>query len=402
MGYIDLKHIDVMQIVKHYDVDTIEDNNNEFRKTLEYIRILKQRYKEMYDESPDLLRTINTDGIIHNCNKSYAKNLGYSKNELIGTSIFDTVSKESMNSLYDSFNTWKETGHVENKLVWLKRKDDSTFPVLISANNLYDENDILIGSNSSLRDVSELHYNKKKIMELENKDRQKEKFSLMITHDLKALVNPVKGYCDMLHDPKIFGPLNSQQLDAINEISQNVKKLERLISDIHDVQKIDMQQITLIKRSINVKDMLKMVCSAFTPLFIEKKIKIQCEIPDKELFIHGDVDRVFQIFLNLIRNASDFVPKNNGAIKIGSLTQSQFIIFYVQDNGIGIATEKQEKLFHEFYQVDVIRGDQHIGSGLGLAICKGLTKKMGGRIWVESKEGSGTTIYFSMPRETKK
>jgi len=402
MGYIDLKHIDVMQIVKHYDVDTIEDNNNEFRKTLEYIRILKQRYKEMYDESPDLLRTINTDGIILNCNKSYAKNLGYLKKELIGTSIFDTVSKESMNSLYDSFNTWKETGHVENKLVWLKRKDDSTFPVLISANNLYDENDILIGSNSSLRDVSELHYNKKKIMELENKDKQKEKFSLMITHDLKALVNPVKGYCDMLNDPKIFGPLNSQQLDAINEISQNVKKLERLISDIHDVQKIDMQQITLIKRSINVKDMLKIVSSACIPLSIEKKIKIQCEIPDEELFICGDLDRVFQIFLNLIRNASDFVPKNGGAIKIGSLTRSQFIIFYVQDNGIGIATEKQEKLFHEFYQVGIVSNSQHTGSGLGLAICKGLTKKMGGRIWVESKEGSGTTIYFSIPKEIKK
>jgi len=132
---------------------------------------------------------------------------------------------------------------------------------------------------------------------------------------------------------------------------------------------------------------------------IEKKIKIQMNLPKKKFSIFADSDRTFQVLLNLVRNAIDFVPKHCGRIEIGVIQESKFIIFYVRDNGIGIATEKQEKLFHEFYQVETVCSEKHSGSGLGLAICKGLIKKMGGRIWVESEVGKGTTIYFSLPSE---
>ena len=112
-----------------------------------------------------------------------------------------------------------------------------------------------------------------------------------------------------------------------------------------------------------------------------------------------DLWSVGDVVAHLVGNAGDFVPTSDGKIEIGAISQSKFVIFSVRDNGIGITTEKQEKLFHEFYQVDVVNQEKHSGSGLGLAICKGLIKKMKGRIWLESKQGEGTTIYFCLPRE---
>jgi len=222
----------------------------------------------------------------------------------------------------------------------------------------------------------------------------------MITHDLKALVFPIQGFSKLLKDPKILGELNAEQLDAVNAIFENSKKkMERLISDIHDVQKIEMNQIKLMNRSVDVNEMLNMISTSCRIYAIEKKIKFQINLPKEKFYVYGDVDRMFQVFLNLVRNAVDFVPVRDGKIEIGAIPQSKFVIFYVRDNGIGIATEKQEKLFHEFYQVEVVNQEKHSGSGLGLAICKGLIKKMKGRIWLESKQGEGTTIYFCLPRE---
>ena len=390
-----------MQTAISNGISSVINKDEEFRELVKYVETVKQRYNRLYDDSPDLFRTIDTNGIILSCNNSYARSLGYTKKELVGTSIFDNVAQESMEAMFASFNSWKQSGHVTNRLVWLKRKNNSTFPVLISANNLYDENGKLIGSNTILRDVSEIYSKQEKINELETRGRQKVKLAMMISHDLKALLNPIEGYCKLLQDPKILGILNSEQLDAVNEIFENSKKLERLIADIHDVQKLEMNQVKFVTRSIDVNAMINIVYTAFKPYSVERKIKIQ-RIPLKgEFYVKGDVDRLFQIFMNLIRNASNFVPNNGGYIEIGALIQSEFIIFYVYDNGIGIAAEKQEKLFHEFYQVDVVTKDIHSGSGLGLAICKGLVSKMGGRIWVESKEGEGTTIYFSIPKMVK-
>ena len=390
-----------MQAAISSGINSVINKDEEFRELVKYVETIKQRYDRLYNDSPDLFRTIDINGIILSCNNSYARSLGYTKKELVGTSIFDNVAQESMEAMFASFNSWKQSGYVTNRLVLLKRKDNSTFPVLISASNLYDENGKLIGSNTILRDVSEIYSKQEKINELETRGRQKETFSMMISHDLKALLSPIEGYCKLLQDPKILGILNSEQLDAVNEIFENSKKLERLISDIHDVQKLEMNQVKFVTRSIDVNAMVNMAYTAFKPHSIERKIKIQ-RIPLKgEFYVKGDVDRLFQIFMNLIRNASNFVPNNGGYIEIGALIQSEFIIFYVHDNGIGIVAEKQEKLFHEFYQVDVVTKDIHSGSGLGLAICKGLVSKMGGRIWVESKEGEGTTIYFSIPKMVK-
>lgn len=128
------------------------------------------KYRNLYENSPILQRTVNTDGMILECNEKYAKTFGYTKNEIIGKSLFEHAAEQSQQDMRDSFETWKRAGHVENKEIWFKRKDGTMFPGLISANNIYDENGKLIGSNSVIRDISDI-YKARKI--LDEHERQK-------------------------------------------------------------------------------------------------------------------------------------------------------------------------------------------------------------------------------------
>jgi len=159
---------------------------------------LKQRLEVLYDRSPDLLSVINTDGIIVDCNRTYANHLGYSKNELIGTSIFETISVDSPNSARESFETWKKDGKIRNKEVWLKRKDGSFLPALISANNFYDENGNLIGNNTTIRDISEIYRKKKNQKELELEFDQTKSLNLKLTNDLLKIFYELETQNDNL------------------------------------------------------------------------------------------------------------------------------------------------------------------------------------------------------------
>ena len=119
-------------------------------------------------------------------------------------------------------------------------------------------------------------------------------------------------------------------------------------------------------------------------------------IPD-ELSVITDgtcLKRVLKYFLD---NSIDFVPAGKGRIEVGAYFKDSNVIFYVKDNGIGIPKDKQGNIFKKFYQIDSSYTRTHVGMGLGLAICKGIIEGLGGKIWFESKQGEGTTFYFSIP-----
>ncbi|MGH7747974.1 MAG: PAS domain-containing protein, partial [Candidatus Dormibacteria bacterium] len=129
-------------------------------------------YKKIYSESPTPQRTISTRGIIIACNDAYAQAFGYTKKEIIGKSIFAFVPKEGTKAMQESFETWKKKGIVEDRKVWFKKKDGSTFPGLISANNIYDNKGHLIGSNTAIRDISETYTAHAKLEEREHQLRE--------------------------------------------------------------------------------------------------------------------------------------------------------------------------------------------------------------------------------------
>ena len=374
---------------------TFKTMTESIKKSTNAIKSAEQKYRALYDDLPDLCRTINKDGIILDCNKAYAKSLGYTKDKIIGKSIFKHAPKDSMRDLRNSFETWRKSGAVSNREVKLKRKDGTTFPVLVSATNLYDINDKLIGSNTIIKDISELHT----LLEV---DKAKDEFSSMISHELKTPLIPIMGYCEMLRDPKFFGKLTEPQLEAINEIYDNTTRLNTLISEVMKAQKLELNRLTFKKEIFEVGEFLEVVAKNHTQLMISKKITlVNNHSSNDRILIKTDKDRLHEVFTNLIQNAVDFVPEQNGKIEVGTIDNGKAILFYVKDNGIGIPHDKIDKLFTKFYQIDTSFSRKHGGSGLGLVICKGIVTSLGGYIKAESEVGKGTTFSFVIPKGDK-
>ncbi len=137
--------------------ESYEEQNRQLERLNYQAKNDKLKFEELYNGSPDLYRTIDTNGIILDCNTSYAKKLGYSKEEVIGRSIFEHVPEDSTEAMRSSLETWQKYGIVSNKEITMKRKDGTTFPALISATNLYDSDGALIGSNTIIRDMSDIY-----------------------------------------------------------------------------------------------------------------------------------------------------------------------------------------------------------------------------------------------------
>jgi signal transduction histidine kinase len=235
------------------------------------------------------------------------------------------------------------------------------------------------------------------VKELEKMDRLKEEFASMVTHELKTPLVPIKGYCKMLLDPTIFGDLNDEQKEAVIEIADSAERLERLIADVLDAQKLDMKKMVFKKELFDVSDMIKTIEKDMVVITKEKDIQFIAAYPREKLIMTSDKSRIIQVLENLVKNAIDFVPPKGGQIELGVEKSEEDLLFHVKDNGIGIDKGKQKYLFKKFYQVDTSASRKHGGTGLGLAICKGIVEGLGGEIWVESDIGKGATFYLTLP-----
>jgi len=366
------------------------------------------KYRVLYEESPVMQRTVNTDGVILECNQKYAKNFGLSKNEVIGKSIFDHVAEQSITEMRNTFESWKETGRAENREIWFKRKDGSTFPALLSANNMYDERGKLIGSNTAIRDISDIYEARKVIQdherqkvqleELQKMNSLKEEFYFSLSQECKLPLEPIKRYCESLNDP-VAANLNAQQLEAVNEIYNNATRLERMLEDMSDVQLLVAHKMVFNKDEFKINEFMKSVVEISEHMMKDKKIEFVDTTKEKSI-LQSDKNRLRQVFDNLIQNAVDFVPQQGGKIEIGAKKEDNSIRFFVKDNGIGISEKRKESVFKKYYQVNLSVKRRYGGSGFGLVICRLIVENLQGKIWFESKEGEGTTFYFTIPLST--
>jgi PAS domain S-box-containing protein len=364
------------------------------------------KYKTLYEMSPVMQRTVNTDGVIIECNQAYVKNFGNAKNDIIGKSLFEHTADESKEDMRKTFESWKKSGRVENSEIWLKRKDGSTFPALISANNVYDNKGRLIGSNTLIRDISEVYqahkviddHERQKIQleEMKKMDAIKEDFYMTVSKERQILIEPIKRYCEILKD-SASGKLDARQIEAINEIYDNAAKLEQLIHDMIDVQKLNSNRMEFKKEAFQVDEFMHAMDVVCSPMMTEKKIKFITKA-STTYSLSTDKARLKQVLYNLVQNAVDFVPQQEGKIETGASEEEGSVLFYVKDNGIGISEKRKESIFKKFYQVDLSFKRKYGGSGFGLVICKGIIENLGGKIWFESKEGEGTTFYFTIPK----
>ena len=242
-------------------------------------------------------------------------------------------------------------------------------------------------------DVQNEYVEKLKIM-----DRKKVEFSSMVSHELKTPLVPILGYVQMLQKEDLFGKLNEQQRQAVDEIYSSTLKLQKLVGDILTTQKLDLGKLVFSEEYINVSELLDEIIKDFNPTADERGINLTTNF-NKNLHIFSDKGRLNQVFSNLIKNSLEFVSPDTGTVTIGAEDDKNNVEFFVEDDGPGIAIENQQEIFKKFYQIDTSTSRKRSGSGLGLAICKGIIDGLGGKIWVRSEKNIQTTFFFKIPKK---
>ena len=228
-------------------------------------------------------------------------------------------------------------------------------------------------------------------------DKLKDEFGSMVTHELKTPFVPIRGHIDMLKEPDLLGKLNPDQLESLNVIIKHVARLEEIITDLLDVQKLEMNSMTYRKEDFQFGDLIRQVTAKYSELAREKEIEL-VDSAKENYPIKSDREKVKRVLSNLVKNSIAFVPEKTGRVEVGAKSERENVIFYVKDNGTGIPKDKQQNIFKKFYQVDTSATRKHGGVGLGLVVCKGIVEGLGGKIWFESEQGKGTNFYFSIPK----
>ena len=359
-----------------------------------------KKYESIYENSPDLYRTVNYSGIIIDCNKAYADKLGFTKEESVGMNLLEHTSDKSLSAMRVNMASWRNTGKGKTTEVWMKKRDGGELPAMLTPTNLFDDDNLLIGRNVVIKDISELHDTKQNLSEREKIDQLKEEFLSVVTHELKSPLTPIIGFSQALSKPNLLGALNDKQLDAVKIILTNATRLRKLIMDLLDAHKLELGKMRFEAKEFSVNDLLENIKKSFNFTAEEKNISIEFHI-DEPIKITSDRDRLEQVLTNLIYNAIDFIPEGTGKVDIYTQKSRLDVKFSVKDNGIGIPQEKQKELFAKFYQADTSQTRKHGGTGLGLSICKGIVENLGGQISVDSTPNKGSNFYFIIPVQKK-
>jgi signal transduction histidine kinase len=230
--------------------------------------------------------------------------------------------------------------------------------------------------------------------QLELASKHKSQFLANMSHELRTPLNAILGYAELMADGA-YGEPSEKMFGILKRLEANGKHLLGLINDVLDLSKIEAGQLVLELSDYCMRDIAQTVRSTLEPLAADKKLAFKVEMAGELPPGHGDGRRLTQVLINLVGNAIKFTDKGEVAIKAEANNGSFHVS--VRDTGPGISAADQSKLFQEFQQADNAITRKKGGTGLGLAISKRIIEMHGGKIWVESQPGQGSTFTFTLP-----
>jgi len=233
-----------------------------------------------------------------------------------------------------------------------------------------------------------------KSQQLELASRHKSQFLANMSHELRTPMNAVLGYTDLILDG-IFGDVPEAIRETLERVKSNGQHLLGLINDVLDLSRIEAGQLTLSLGDYAMGEIVHAVASAVESLAAGKKLALKAMVPIDLPPGRGDERRLTQVLMNLVGNAIKFTDA--GQVSIEARVADGSFVVAVSDTGPGISEADQQRIFEEFQQVDSSSTRKKGGSGLGLAISKRIVELHGGRLWVESALGQGSTFYFTVP-----
>jgi signal transduction histidine kinase len=239
--------------------------------------------------------------------------------------------------------------------------------------------------------------------EVESANLAKSKFVSFVAHELKNPMASIKGYTELIAKG-MAGPVNEMQASFLTTIRSNVDRMNTIVSDLNDLTKIQVGSLRLEYQSVVIQDMVDEVIRSLRGQIEEKEQIMKLELPSDLPPVWADPIRLTQVLTNLVSNAHKYTGKGGriilGASRLddqtGMLGGLEVVHIWVQDTGIGIALDDQDKIFRQYFRTEASK-ESASGTGLGLFISKSLVEMQSGRIWFESEPNKGSTFHFTVP-----
>ncbi len=230
---------------------------------------------------------------------------------------------------------------------------------------------------------------------LEIASKHKSDFLANMSHELRTPLNAIVGFSQVLRE-KLFGEVNEKQQEYLDDILSSAHHLLSLINDILDLSKVEAGQVELERATFSLREALERGIVMVRERATENGVELGFDADPNIDLVEGDERRIRQVIFNLLSNAVKFTPEG-GRVGVSTAQVDGEVRVAVRDTGPGIAPEDRERIFEEFQQAGLGSPDRPEGTGLGLALSKRLIELHGGRIWVESEVGKGSTFAFTLP-----
>ena len=230
--------------------------------------------------------------------------------------------------------------------------------------------------------------------ELEIASKHKSDFLANMSHELRTPLNAILGYTELIVD-KIYGEVPEKIQEVLERLEKNGRHLLSLINDVLDLSKIEAGRLSLSLNEYSMGEVVQTVFTSVEALAAEKKLELKVMVPTDLTTGKGDEQRLAQVLLNLLGNAIKFTEE--GEVRVEVTVSNETFLVSVSDTGPGLSEAEQNRIFEEFQQADSSSTREKDGTGLGLSIAKRIIEMHGGRIWVESTLGKGSTFRFTLP-----
>jgi two-component system, sensor histidine kinase and response regulator len=358
--------------------------------------------RTVIDNVPDGIFAKDTDGHFVLANRAFAKFHGIeSPDHLLGKSPFDLFPKERADAIREDdlqiMGSMKAVLNVERSSL---DDDGNAKWELLTKVPLVEEQKRVVGIVGLYRDITRLKQAETELLKAkeaaEAASEAKSTFLATMSHEIRTPMNGILGMTDLVLDTE----LTAEQRDNLGLVKYSAESLLSIINDVLDFSKIEAGKLELESIPFDLRESIGETLKALSFRAHQKDLELVYEVhPDVAESLLGDPGRIRQILVNVIGNAIKFTERGEIFVSVEEQTQgpvSTCLHFAVKDTGVGIPADKQQKIFEAFSQADGSIARKFGGTGLGLTICVKLVEMMGGRIWVESQVGQGSTFHFTV------
>jgi len=386
---------------------TLNDSNGLIQEIIGMVEDITEK-KKIHNEikfQADLINNVGqaviaTDllGKVTYWNNAAEKIYGWSSSEAIGQNIVDLTPARQSNEQAIDILKKLSSGKTWAGEFYVRRKDGSSFPALVTDTPILDSNGELTGIIGISSDITERKHAEMELIEAKEKaeesDRLKTAFLNNVSHEIRTPMNAIVGFSGFLNDPDLKPNKRQEFTDIIIKSSEH---LLAIIDDIIRIASIESGQEKIQKNEININLICDLIKDQFSSKANEKNVTLSLipGLTGDEADIITDATKLTQILTNLIGNALKFT--HQGYINYGYKLKNSQLEFYVEDSGIGIPLDMQEKVFDRFRQIETTATRNFGGSGLGLSISKAYVEILGGKMWLTSEMGKGSVFYFTIP-----